>query len=78
MALVSEPTVVPAPPRPRFLHGFEWSSLSRILFISANSQARNADTFGVLMLTLKPSGYDWEFVPEAGKSFTDTGSGTCH
>jgi hypothetical protein len=38
----------------------------------------NADTFGVLQLTLRADGYDWTFVPEAGKSFTDTGSGTCH
>jgi hypothetical protein len=43
-----------------------------------NSEVRNADTFGVLKLTLKPKGYDWQFIPEAGKSFTDSGSGTCH
>ena len=43
-----------------------------------NSEVRNADTFGVLKLTLHSSGYDWEFVPEAGKSFHDSGSGACH
>jgi hypothetical protein len=43
-----------------------------------NSEIRNADTFGVLKLTLHSSGYDWEFVPEAGKSFHDSGSGACH
>jgi hypothetical protein len=43
-----------------------------------NSEVRNADTFGVLKLTLHATGYDWEFVPEAGKTFTDTGSGECH
>jgi hypothetical protein len=42
-----------------------------------NSEVRNADTFGVLKLTLHPVSYDWEFVPEAGKKFTDTGKGTC-
>ena len=26
------------------------------------------------MLTLHPNSYDWRFVPEAGKSFTDSGS----
>jgi acid phosphatase type 7 len=31
-----------------------------------------------LQLTLRPTSYDWQFVPEAGKTFTDTGSGTCH
>lgn len=35
-------------------------------------------TFGVLQLTLHPTGYEWTFVPEADKSFTDTGTGTCH
>jgi hypothetical protein len=43
-----------------------------------NSEVRNDDTYGVLKLTLKPNGYDWEFLPEAGKSFTDSGSGSCH
>jgi hypothetical protein len=43
-----------------------------------NSEITNVDTFGVLKLTLHSSGYDWEFVPEAGGTFTDSGSGTCH
>jgi hypothetical protein len=42
------------------------------------SEVRNADSFGVLKLTLRERGYDWEFIPEAGKTFTDSGSGTCH
>src|SRR6516165_8278644 len=36
-----------------------------------NSEVREADTFGVLKLRLHPTGYEWEFVPEAGKTFTD-------
>ena len=43
-----------------------------------NSELRDATVFGVLKLTLKPNSYDWQFIPEAGKSFTDSGSGTCH
>ncbi len=43
-----------------------------------NSEVRDATAFGVLKLTLKPGGYDWQFVPEAGKSFTDSGTGVCH
>ncbi len=43
-----------------------------------NSELRDATAFGVLKLTLKPGGYDWQFIPEAGKSFTDSGSGKCH
>jgi acid phosphatase type 7 len=38
---------------------------------------RDSETYGVLKLTLHPAGYDWTFVPEAGKSFTDSGSATC-
>lgn len=43
-----------------------------------NSEVRNNDTFGVLKLTLKPTGYDWKFLPVAGNTFTDEGSGICH
>jgi 3',5'-cyclic AMP phosphodiesterase CpdA len=43
-----------------------------------NSEVRNADTFGVLKLVLHPESYDWSFVPEAGGTFADSGSDTCH
>jgi hypothetical protein len=43
-----------------------------------NSEVRNDDTFGVLKLTLSPTSYEWEFVPEAGGTFTDSGSESCH
>jgi hypothetical protein len=43
-----------------------------------NSEVRNAQAFGVLKLTLHPDSYDWEFVPVAGQTFTDSGSGACH
>ena len=46
--------------------------------IRANSEVRDASTFGVLKLTLHPSGYDWQFVPVAGQSFTDSGTTNCH
>ena len=42
-----------------------------------NSEARNDDTYGVLKLTLHSNSYSWEFVPEAGKTFTDSGSAPC-
>ncbi len=42
-----------------------------------NSEVRNADTFGVLKLTLHAKNYDWEFIPEAGRTFRDSGSGSC-
>jgi len=43
-----------------------------------NSEVRNNTTFGVMKLTLHPTSYDWEFVPEAGETFTDSGSDSCH
>jgi acid phosphatase type 7 len=46
--------------------------------IQPNSEVRNATTYGVLKLTLRTNGYDWQFVPIAGSTFTDSGSGTCH
>jgi hypothetical protein len=47
-------------------------------YAQPNSEVRNADTFGVLRLTLSPGKYKWEFVPEAGGTFHDSGEGTCH
>jgi hypothetical protein len=46
--------------------------------VKPNSEVRDATAFGVLKLTLRPKGYDWQFIPEAGRNFTDSGSGTCH
>jgi hypothetical protein len=44
----------------------------------ANSQVRDDDTFGVLELTLLPTSYSWQFIPEAGGTFADSGSSPCH
>jgi hypothetical protein len=41
-------------------------------------EARNADTFGVLRLTLHAGSYDWRFVPEPGRTYSDSGSTACH
>ena len=38
----------------------------------------NASTYGVLKLTLHATGYDWAFLPIAGQTFTDAGSGLVH
>jgi hypothetical protein len=43
----------------------------------ANSEVRNNDTDGVLQLTLHPTSYSWEFIPVAGKTFTDSGEAPC-
>jgi len=44
----------------------------------ANSEVANGNTYGVLKLTLRTAGYDWEFVPAGAGRFTDAGSGECH
>lgn len=46
--------------------------------IKPNSQVHQNSTFGVLELTLHPTSYDWRFVPEAGKTWTDSGTRSCH
>jgi fibronectin type 3 domain-containing protein len=40
--------------------------------------ARQDHTFGVLKLSLYSSRYDFEFVPVAGSTWTDSGSANCH
>jgi hypothetical protein len=37
-----------------------------------------AAVWGVLKFTLRSLGYDWEFLPVAGESFRDSGTGACH
>jgi hypothetical protein len=46
----------------------------------ANTAKRSSAAGGVLKLTLRDTGYDWQFVKVAGStsSFTDTGSANCH
>jgi hypothetical protein len=53
--------------------------------ILETSEARNAETFGVLVLTLRPASFDWVFVPVGSRlnrnderSFPDSGSADCH
>jgi hypothetical protein len=44
----------------------------------AGSEVRDDTTYGVLKVTLRPGAYDWEFVPVAGATFTDSGTTDCH
>src|SRR4029077_7911087 len=46
--------------------------------IRPNSQVRNSGTPGVLKVTLNTNSYNWQFVPIAGKTFTDSGTTACH
>jgi len=54
------------------------SDHTSVVQIFPNSEVRNVDTYGILKLTLHATSYDWQFVPEAGKTFTDSGTGACH
>ena len=60
-----------------FVVGTGGAGLYSFSTIQPNSQVRNNTTWGVLKLTLHPASYDWEFVPIAGQTFTDSGSANC-
>jgi hypothetical protein len=61
-----------------FVVGTGGRSSQRFAAIKHYSEKSSADTFGILLLSLRPEGYDWNFTPEAGRDFTDTGSASCH
>ena len=44
----------------------------------ANSVVRDGTTYGVLRLALSANSWSFNFLPVAGQTFTDSGSGTCH
>src|SRR5256886_8343199 len=60
-----------------FIVGTGGRSLGNPTVTRAHSEVRSS-TFGVIKLTLHADSYTWEFVPIAGQSFRDSGSGTCH
>ncbi len=61
-----------------FVVGTGGSDLRGYVTVRANSEVREDRTWGVLQMTLRPSSYEWRFVPVSGASFTDTGRGDCH
>jgi len=60
-----------------FIVGTGGAGLYSFSTIQPNSEVRNNTTYGVLKLTLHATSYDWQFVPIAGQTFTDVGSGNC-
>ena len=44
----------------------------------ANSEVHITGVNGVLKLALGDGTYAWQFIPVAGQTATDSGSGTCH
>jgi acid phosphatase type 7 len=61
-----------------FIVGTGGADHTTIAALAANSEVNNTTTFGVLKLTLHAASYDWQFVPEAGYTFTDSGTQACH
>ena len=61
-----------------FVVGTGGRALYNLGTLKANSEVYNSNTFGVLKLTLSPGAYSWQFIPVAGQTFTDSGSGSCH
>jgi hypothetical protein len=61
-----------------FIVGTGGANHTSIATIQPNSEVRNVDTFGALKFTLHPNGYDWQFMPVPGKTFTDSGTAFCH
>ena len=61
----------------QFTVGTGGANHTAVTAIAANSVVRNTNTFGVLELTLHPTGYTWHFVPAVG-TFQDGGTGTCN
>lgn len=61
-----------------FVVGTGGKSRYRVDPSGPNREVAHDATYGVIKLTLRPNGYDWQFVSEAGKTFTDSGSGSCH
>jgi len=61
-----------------FVVGTGGAKLTTMLLTKPNSEVRDNSSQGVLKLTLKENGYDWEFLPLPGQSFRDKGSDKCH
>ena len=61
----------------QFTVGTGGKNHTTIVTIRPNSVVRNTDTYGFLKLTLHATSYDWQYVPEPGKTFTDSGTRNC-
>lgn len=61
-----------------FVVGTGGKDLRSRSFTPAHSEVYDYSAPGVLKLTLRPSGYDWEFKAIPGELFADSGSASCH
>lgn len=67
-----------APGMREFVVGTGGRSLYRFGTILSNSVKHSSNTYGVLKLTLYSDRYDWQFIPVAGQTFADSGTGYCY
>ena len=61
----------------QFIAGAGGAVLYRPATRAANTESI-IEAFGVLKLTLEPSGYQWEFIEAARGTTADRGSDVCH
>lgn len=61
----------------QFVVGTGGRSLYPVLGRERGTEVINDDTYGVLKLTLRASGYEWEFVAAGASKFTDAGQAEC-
>ena len=61
-----------------FIAGTGGGALYPVFTIAPNSEKRDANTFGALKFTLGDGVYTWAFIPIAGQTFSDSGTGACH
>ena len=60
-----------------FVVGTGGKSHTPTLLPRRGSIVRNSDSFGVLRLTLRPTGYDWRFLRAGKGTLADVGTGRC-
>ena len=61
-----------------FVVGTGGDSLQGFVRTEPNSEVRIGGTFGVLLLKLRPTRYEWNFVPTAPDGGRDSGSAACN
>lgn len=61
-----------------FIVGTGGRSLRSFGTTKPNSEVRDNTAHGVIKFTLHATSYDWQFIPIAGKTFTDSGTANCH
>lgn len=62
---------------PSFVVGTGGKDLHAFGTAKTGSEARNDTSFGILRLTLRRAGFDWEFIPVEAGGFSDVGSAAC-